>query len=45
MLHAGINYVTDRDPPFFSAGGDGNTDAATYRVLGRTYFLQLSVHL
>ena len=45
VLHAGINNVTDRDPPFFSAGGDGNTDAATYRVLGRTYFLQLSVHL
>lgn len=40
-IRAGINNLTDRDPPFLH-NGDANTNAATYRLLGRTYFLQVS---
>ncbi|HKU16422.1 MAG TPA: TonB-dependent receptor [Steroidobacteraceae bacterium] len=39
-LRAGVTNLTDRDPPFL--GGEVNTNAATYRLLGRTYFLQLT---
>ena len=42
VVRAGINNVTDHDPPFLSGGGEANTDTATYRLLGRTYFLKLS---
>jgi outer membrane receptor protein involved in Fe transport len=42
VIRAGINNLTDRDPPFLSSGGEANTDPATYRLLGRTYFLQVS---
>jgi outer membrane receptor protein involved in Fe transport len=39
-LHAGVTNLTDRDPPFLNA--IGNTNPATYRLLGRGYFLRLS---
>lgn len=38
-LRAGVANLTDKEPPYLS--GEGNTSAATYRLLGRTYFLQL----
>jgi outer membrane receptor protein involved in Fe transport len=41
VIQAGINNLTDRDPPFFSSG-DANTTPGAYRLLGRTYFLQVS---
>ncbi|HEY6643321.1 TonB-dependent receptor plug domain-containing protein [Povalibacter sp.] len=39
-VRAGVTNLTDQDPPYLS--GEANTNAATYRLLGRTYFLQLS---
>jgi outer membrane receptor protein involved in Fe transport len=42
-IRAGVNNLTDEDPPYL--GGGANTDPATYRLLGRTYFLQLSYAL
>ena len=33
--------LTDKDPPFVNNWTGANTDAATYRLLGRTYFAQL----
>ena len=40
VIRAGVNNLSDRDPPF--SRGEGNTNEPTYRLLGRTYFLQLS---
>ena len=40
VIRAGVNNLTDRDPPYLN--GQANTDTATYRLLGRTYFLQVS---
>jgi len=39
-LRAGASNVTDRRPPFLNQ--EGNTSPATYRLLGREYFLQAS---
>jgi outer membrane receptor protein involved in Fe transport len=39
-VRAGITNVTDEDPPYLNVSPD-NTDAATYRLLGRSYFLEL----
>ena len=39
-VRAAITNITDKDPPFVNLGGDPNTDAATYRLLGRTYFVE-----
>ena len=39
-MRAGITNLTDQDPPYLT--GEANTNAATYRLLGRTYFLQFS---
>jgi iron complex outermembrane recepter protein len=39
-IRAGINNLSDRDPPY--SRGEGNTNEPTYRLLGRTYFLQVS---
>jgi hypothetical protein len=33
--------VTNEDPPFVNLASAANTDAGTYRLLGRTYFLEL----
>jgi outer membrane receptor protein involved in Fe transport len=38
-VHAGVNNLTDRNPPYLDV--EGNTNPALYRLLGRTYFLQL----
>ena len=40
VLRAGVTNLTDEDPPYLNA--EANTNPATYRLLGRTYFLQLS---
>jgi outer membrane receptor protein involved in Fe transport len=39
-VRAAITNVTDEDPPYLNVA-PGNTDVATYRLLGRTYFLEL----
>ena len=39
-LRAGVLNLTDRDPPYVDGGGP-NTDTAAYRLLGRTYFVEL----
>ena len=41
VIRAGINNLTDHDPPYLGAG-EANTNTPTYRLLGRTYFLQVS---
>ncbi len=40
-LRAAITNVTNEDPPFVNLASAANTDAGTYRLLGRTYFLEL----
>lgn len=42
-VRAAITNVTDEDPPYLNIA-PANTDAATYRLLGRTYFLELRYH-
>jgi hypothetical protein len=39
-VRAGITNATDEDPPYLNIT-PGNTDVATYRLLGRSYFLEL----
>jgi iron complex outermembrane receptor protein len=43
-LRAGVNNLSAREPPFLN-GGAANTDPATYRLLGRSWFLQLEYAL
>jgi outer membrane receptor protein involved in Fe transport len=40
-VRAAISNVLDDDPPFVNSGSLANTDSATYRLLGRTYFFEL----
>jgi len=40
-VRAAITNVTDEDPPYLNIT-PGNTDVATYRLLGRSYLLELS---
>jgi outer membrane receptor protein involved in Fe transport len=39
-VRAAITNVTDEDPPYLNIG-PANTDVSTYRLLGRSYFLEL----
>jgi outer membrane receptor protein involved in Fe transport len=39
-VRAAITNVTDEDPPFLNIA-PANTDVSTYRLLGRSYFLEL----
>jgi outer membrane receptor protein involved in Fe transport len=39
-VRAAITNVTDEDPPYLNIA-PANTDAATYRLLGRSYFVEL----
>jgi outer membrane cobalamin receptor len=41
----GVNNLTDVQPPFLGTGFDDNTDPATYRLLGRTWYAQVVVGL
>ena len=40
-VRAAVTNVTNEDPPFVHLASAANTDAGTYRLLGRTYFLEL----
>jgi len=40
-VRAAITNLTDADPPYLNIA-PANTDVATYRLLGRTYFMELS---
>jgi outer membrane receptor protein involved in Fe transport len=40
-VRAAVTNVTNEDPPFVNLASAANTDAGTYRLLGRTYFLEL----
>jgi outer membrane receptor protein involved in Fe transport len=44
-VRAGITNVSDEDPPYVNRASAGNTDAGTYRLLGRTFFFQLRYRL
>jgi outer membrane receptor protein involved in Fe transport len=39
-VRAAITNVTDEDPPYLNVS-PANTDTATYRLLGRSYFLEM----
>ncbi|MGD8356617.1 MAG: TonB-dependent receptor [Lysobacterales bacterium] len=41
LLRAGVNNLTDKDPPFMGDQNENNTDALMYDVFGRTYFVNL----
>jgi outer membrane receptor protein involved in Fe transport len=41
-VRLGVNNLTNRDPPFINDSNNVNTDAASYRLLGRTLFAELS---
>ena len=43
-VRAGITNVTDKDPPYLNIP-PAQTDVTTYRLLGRSYFLQLRYHV
>jgi iron complex outermembrane recepter protein len=43
-VRAVITNVTDEDPPYLNIA-PANTDVATYRLLGRSYFLELRYQL
>ena len=36
----GVDNALDEDPPFFANADEANTDVATYRLLGRSYWLR-----
>jgi outer membrane receptor protein involved in Fe transport len=40
-VRAAITNLTDEDPPFVNLASPANTDPGAYRLLGRTYFLEL----
>ena len=44
-LSAGVDNLADRAPPFFANADEANTDVATYRLLGRSYWLRLQLSL
>jgi iron complex outermembrane recepter protein len=41
QLRAGVENLTDEDPPIFPSYAQGNTDPSQYDVLGRRYYLSL----
>jgi len=41
-LTAGVENLTDKDPPLMHSGPGPNTDASQYDVLGRRYYARLS---
>jgi len=43
-LRFGVNNLTDEQPPFVNTS-DANTDTATYRLLGRLWFVQFEYDL
>ncbi|MEJ1962740.1 MAG: TonB-dependent receptor [Gammaproteobacteria bacterium] len=43
QVSVGVSNATDRNPPFVDNNSAGNTDTATYRLLGRTFFAAVRV--
>jgi len=43
VLSLGIDNLTDVQPPFFGNADEANTDVSTYRLLGRSAWLRLSM--
>jgi iron complex outermembrane receptor protein len=41
QLRVGVENLTGKNPPFVDNNSQANTDAATYRLLGRTYFARV----
>ena len=41
-LRAGVNNLTDEQPPVYTPAVAANTDPSTYDVLGRRYFVGLA---
>ena len=37
-LTAGVNNVTDRDPPFYNNKSSGRYDTFTHSIIGRFYY-------
>ena len=44
-LRAVISNVLDEDPPYVNGGSIANTDEATYRLLGRSFFVEIRYRL
>ena len=42
MLRAGVNNLTDKQPPVYSPSIAANTDPSTYDLVGRRYYLGLT---
>ncbi|MEE4277720.1 MAG: TonB-dependent receptor [Halieaceae bacterium] len=42
LVSAGIDNLTDEQPPFFGNADEANTDVSTYRLLGRGAWLRVS---
>jgi outer membrane receptor protein involved in Fe transport len=40
-LRAAITNLTDEAPPFVNMASPANTDPGSYRLLGRSFFLEL----
>jgi hypothetical protein len=40
-MESSVSNLTNRYPPFVNNSGNDNTDPATYRLLGRTFFADL----
>ena len=40
-LRAAVTNVLDEDPPYVNGGSIANTDTETYRLLGRSYFVEM----
>ncbi|MEE4110838.1 MAG: hypothetical protein V2I24_15915, partial [Halieaceae bacterium] len=40
---AGIDNLTDEQPPFFGNADEANTDVSTYRLLGRGAWLRVQL--
>ena len=40
-VYGGVTNITDEEPPFIDTGFNATTDPATYRLMGRGYFLRL----
>jgi outer membrane receptor protein involved in Fe transport len=45
VLRAGVQNLTDEDPPIFPSWSLANTDASQYDVLGRRYFVGVEYRL
>ncbi len=41
-ISLGVDNLLDRDPPFLANGDVANTDVSTYRLLGRSFRMELS---